>query len=69
MPGHGYERLRSEVVEKKICTFCGACVSACLLRHLEWAGEPLRRERKAACEDCSLCYLSLIHISEPTRPY
>ena len=56
MPGHGYERLRSEVVERKICTFCGACVSACLLRHLEWAGEPLRRERKAACEDCSLCY-------------
>ncbi|MCD6387035.1 MAG: Coenzyme F420 hydrogenase/dehydrogenase, beta subunit C-terminal domain, partial [Methanophagales archaeon] len=56
MPGHGYERLRSEVVERKLCTFCGACVSACLLRHLEWAGEPLRRERKAACEDCSLCY-------------
>jgi len=52
----GYERLRSEVVDRKLCTFCGACVSACLLRHLEWADEPLRREKKAACEECSLCY-------------
>ncbi len=52
----GYERLRADVVDRKLCTFCGACISACLLRHLEWAGEPLRTERKAACEDCLICY-------------
>jgi len=39
--GTSYERLCSEVVDRKLCTFCGACVSACLLEE-----EVLGRKRR-----------------------
>lgn len=52
-----YEELESEVIEEGRCTYCGACVSACPLFHLKWIdGKPKRPEKKAACEDCEVCY-------------
>ena len=52
-----YEELESEVIEDGLCTYCGACVAACPLFHLKWLeGRPKRPEKKAACEDCEVCY-------------
>jgi len=52
-----YEELESEVIEKGLCTYCGACVASCPLQHLKWIEErPKRPEKKAACEDCETCY-------------
>jgi len=52
-----YEELESEVIAGGLCTYCGACVAACPLFHLKWIdGKPIRPEKKAACEDCEVCY-------------
>ena len=52
-----YEELEAEVIEGGLCTFCGACVASCPLHHLKWIeGSPKRPEKKAACEDCEVCY-------------
>lgn len=54
-----YDELESEIVERGLCTYCGACVTSCPLYHLKWIdGEPKRPEKKAACEDCGYhaCY-------------
>ncbi|MHC1611577.1 MAG: coenzyme F420 hydrogenase/dehydrogenase beta subunit N-terminal domain-containing protein [Candidatus Methanospirareceae archaeon] len=52
-----YDELESEVIEGGLCTYCGACVASCPLGHLKWIdGRPKRPEKKAACEDCEVCY-------------
>lgn len=52
-----YDELESEVIEEGFCTYCGACVASCPLYHLKWIdGGPKRPEKKAACEDCEVCY-------------
>ncbi|RCV63904.1 coenzyme F420 hydrogenase subunit beta [Methanophagales archaeon] len=52
-----YEELESEVIEKGLCTYCGACIASCPLFYLRWIdGRPKRPEKKAACVDCEVCY-------------
>lgn len=52
-----YEELELDVIEGGLCTYCGACVASCPLWHLKWIdGRPKRPEKKAACEDCEVCY-------------
>lgn len=52
-----YDKLDSEIIIPGICTVCGACVSSCSLYHLKFInGKPKRPKRKAACENCEVCY-------------
>ena len=53
------------VVDEDLCYGCGACIALCPTNALDLV------DRLAVVEqsDCTLCELSLIHISEPTRPY
>jgi len=58
---------------ESICKSCGECISRCPTGALvpKWEKAPAK-EVKTICPYCGVgcsLYLSLIHISEPTRPY
>lgn len=52
----GFDVLKSEVIDKNFCTFCGACASFC--EHV------ILREKPELAEDCSLEYEGVIKCSE-----
>jgi len=55
----GWKELYEEVIQTGKCVYCGACGAFC-------ANILFDKEKEIPIEDGSL---SLIHISEPTRPY
>ena len=67
-------------MRKSVITFSMGLVLALALVSTAWAnegamngdaanGKKIFNEGKGAASACMACHLSLIHISEPTRPY
>ena len=48
--------LISEVLNRDLCTFCGACVASCPIYILQMQGE--KPTMKGKCELCQVCYYS-----------
>ena len=59
----GAGRVVTTLVVVALLVACG------YLGYLVWQGRHLDELRRSATEDASRLVLSLIHISEPTRPY
>jgi coenzyme F420 hydrogenase subunit beta len=53
-----FEDLEKEVIEKGLCTHCGACISACPDYNIKWGldDRPRRDKAKGMCENCTECY-------------
>jgi coenzyme F420 hydrogenase subunit beta len=53
-----FEDLEKEVIEKGLCTHCGACLSACPDYNIEWSidDRPRRDKAKSMCQNCTECY-------------
>ena len=56
------------IIELKKCIGCEACTNVCSPRLITMGDEGLKRTLRVPLI-CSEECLSLIHISEPTRPY
>ena len=53
----GYEELESRIIQTRICSVCGSCISSCPLYYIQMVdGKPKRPKKKAACKNCSVCF-------------
>lgn len=59
-----FDDLEKDIIEKGLCTHCGACVSACPDYNIEWAidDRPRRDQAKGMCENCTECYDSCYRV-------
>lgn len=53
-----FDDLEKEVIEKGLCTHCGACCSVCPDYNVTWGDDdrPHRDEARGMCEKCDECY-------------
>jgi coenzyme F420 hydrogenase subunit beta len=52
-----YEDLEAKIIDRRECTVCGACITACPSFHIKFVeGKPKRPKRTMDCVGCSTCY-------------
>ncbi|TFF90112.1 MAG: 4Fe-4S dicluster domain-containing protein [Promethearchaeota archaeon] len=59
-----FEDLEKEVIEKGLCSHCGACVSTCPDYNIDWEtdDQPHRDKARGMCENCTECYDSCYRV-------
>ena len=65
------ELVKQHLIDPEICIRCHTCEEACPIGAIthDDVNVVVDAEKCNFCRNCTFPHLSLIHISEPTRPY
>ncbi len=53
-PATGFGKLKSDILDKELCTGCSICTVMCRLENIAFDGHPVMRQECASCQLCNI---------------